>query len=300
MIILLLQPRRVRSTAPSSSRRVADRLQLGCKRQTVEFRILGPLAVEDDGQEIVLGGARPRTLLTILLLHRDQVVPADRLIEDLYRGDPPPAAAKALRAHVSRLRRALGPSGALHTRAGGYALELEPGTLDAERFENLLDRGRSQLAAGCPGEAATILREALALWRGPPLADVAYEHFAQSEIARLHELRLTALEERVEADLELGRHAELVGELELLVHEHPLRERLRGQLMLALYRSDRQAEALDAYREGRRLLADELGLDPGRPLRDLEQSILRQDPALDSPTTPDEVAGRPREPFRRS
>jgi DNA-binding SARP family transcriptional activator len=258
----------------------------------MQFRILGPLVVDDDRRQIPLGGARQRALLAILLLHRGQVVPAERLSEELYRPQPPPSADTALRAHISRLRRALGPSGALHTRAGGYVLDLEPGTLDSERFEELLERGKSQRAAGNPGEAATRLREALALWRGPPLADFAYEDFAQREIARLEELRLAALEERIEADLALGRHAELVGELEQLVSEHPLRERPRGQLMLALYRSGRQADALETYREGRRLLSDELGLDPGRPLRDLERAILRQDPALDLATVDESVPAR--------
>ena len=252
----------------------------------MEFRILGPLSVGDGGSEIALGGARPRALLAILLLHRGQVVLRERLIEDLYGSEPPPAAGKALHAHVSRLRRALGPSSGLHTRAGGYALELQPGALDSERFEDLVEQGKRLRAAGRHDDAAAGLRQALALWRGPPLADFTYEDFAQGEITRLEALRLDAVEERVEADLACGRHAELVAELERLVGEEPLRESLRGQLMLALYRSDRQAEALEAYQAGRRLLTEGLGLDPGRALRELEGSILRQDPALDLPATP--------------
>jgi DNA-binding SARP family transcriptional activator len=251
----------------------------------MQFRILGPLAAENDGGEVALGGARQRTLLALLLLRRGQVVPSERLIADLYGSEPPRAAATALRVHLSRLRRALGPTAPLLARAGGYVLELEPGALDAERFEQLLERGRGQLAGEAFEDAAATLREALGLWRGPALADVAYEDFAQSEIARLEELRLVALEERIEADLGAGRHSEVVGELEQLVREHPLRERLRAQSMLALYRSHRQAEALEAYQGGRRLLAGELGLEPGRPLRELEQAILRQDPALEPPST---------------
>ena len=248
------------------------------------YRILGPLAVEENGRSITLGGPRQRALLAILLLHRGEVLPADRLIEELYRSDPPASARTSLRAHISRLRRALGPGGGLHTRAGGYVLDLEASTLDSERFEELLEQGKGQREAGNSEEAAITIREALALWRGPALAEFTYEDFAQREIARLEGLRLAALEERIDADLALGRHAELVGELERMVSEHPLRERSRAQLMLALYRSGRQADALETYRAGRLLLSDELGLEPGKPLRELERAILRQDSTLDLPT----------------
>jgi DNA-binding SARP family transcriptional activator len=247
----------------------------------MDFRILGPLEVSDDGRSIDLGGARQRALLAILLLHRGEVVPAERLVDDLYGADPPPTAAKSLQAHVSRLRRALGGDGRVRTRGGGYALETDRGEVDADRFSELLDRGRHALAYDRPEEAAESLAAALELWRGAPLADLAYEEFAQPEIGRLEELRLGCVEDRLDAELALGRHTEAVGELERLVRDFPLRERLRGQLMLALYRGGRQAEALQVYQEGRRLLADELGLDPGRALQELERAILNQDPRLD-------------------
>jgi predicted ATPase/class 3 adenylate cyclase len=212
-------------------------------------------------------------------------VSADALIDAIWPVNPPETAAKALHVYVSGLRRALRPpaSELLETRPLGYALALPPDALDRDRFEHLLAEGRSARAAGDPAAGET-LREALSLWHGPPLADFRYEPFAQAEIGRLEELRLAALEERIDVDLDLGRHAELVGELEGLVSLHPLRERLRGQLMLALYRSGRQAEALDAYQETRRALVDELGIDPSPPLRELEAAILRQDAALALPT----------------
>ena len=246
----------------------------------MEFRILGPLQVLAGGSAVELGGARRRALLALLLLRRGEAVAAERLVEDLYGGRPPPTATKSLQAHVSRLRKAL-PDGCLATEGGGYALRPGADAVDADRFARLLERGRSELHAGEPAAAEASLREALALWRGPPLADLAYEAFAQGEIARLEELRLTCLEELFEARLALGRAAELVGPLERLVAEHPLRERPRGLLMLALYRAGRQADALAAYRDARRALADELGLEPGRALQELERGILNHDPALD-------------------
>jgi YVTN family beta-propeller protein len=203
----------------------------------------------------------------------------DRLIDSLWGAEPPPAAQKTLQVYVSRLRKILG-DGLLQTRAAGYSLALAPGQLDSDRFEQTLEQGRNYLASGDPERGATMLREALSLWRGPPLADFAYEAFAASEIARLEELRLAAIEERIEADLALGREVELVPELEALVRQHPLRERLRAELMLALYRTGRQVEALAAYQELRRARVEELGLEPGRALQELEQAILRQDPAL--------------------
>jgi predicted ATPase/class 3 adenylate cyclase/DNA-binding SARP family transcriptional activator len=211
-------------------------------------------------------------------------VSGDALIDAIWPANPPETAAKALHVYVSGLRRALGPrsSELLETRPLGYALALPPDALDRDRFERLLAEGRAARAAGDPGAGAT-LREALSLWHGPPLADFRYEPFAQAEIGRLEELRLAALEERIDADLALGRHAELVGELEGLISLHPVRERLRGQLMLALYRSGRQAEALEVYQDARRVLVEELGIDPSPPLRELEAAILRQDPALATP-----------------
>ena len=232
----------------------------------MDFRILGPLEVSSEGELLDLGGQKQRALLAMLLLSSNRVVPSDSLVSALWEDEPPETARKALHVYVSQLRKLLGPDRVV-TQAPGYRLRVEPGELDAERARDLGDEGRYE--------------DALALWRGPPLSEFAYRRFAQSEIARLEELRLTCLESRLERDLSRGQHAELVGELERLVQEHPLRERLRGQLMLALYRSGRQAEALDAYQQARATLVEELGIEPGRPLRDLHQAILNQDPALD-------------------
>jgi DNA-binding SARP family transcriptional activator len=248
----------------------------------VEFRILGPLEVVDDGRALRLGSRKQRALLALFVLHAGKVVSRDRLIDDLWHGDPPAAADTTLRSHISRLRSVLGASRLL-SRPPGYTLVLAPEELDAARCEHLLAEARSVLARGNAAEAAERLRSALGLWRGSVLADVAYEPFAQGEIARLEELRLAVLEERIEADLAFARHADLVGELEALVAEHPLRERLRGQLMLALYRSGRQAEALESYGEVRRVLTDELGLEPSEALKELQRAILGQDPALQPP-----------------
>ena len=259
----------------------------------MEFRILGPLEVWDGGGEVSLGGPKPRALLAGLLLHPNEVVPTDRLIDELWGEDSPEDAAAALRVNVSRLRKAL-PQDVLTTRSPGYIVRVEPDELDLHRFERLAGEGRNLLARGLTADASERLREALSLWRGPALADFAYESFAQAAIARLEEIRLTAVELRIEADLALGRHDELVGELESLVAEHPLRERLRRYLMTALYRSGRQAEALDAYQEARRALVDELGIDPSPALQELERAILRQDPSLDAeaPAGGREVAER--------
>jgi DNA-binding SARP family transcriptional activator/tetratricopeptide (TPR) repeat protein len=232
----------------------------------MEFRLLGSLEVVENGAAIDVGSGKPRALLAVLLLNANRVVSRDDLIDALWGERPPGTAQKALQVYVSQLRKSLGHERIL-TRAVGYELRVEPGELDLERFQELTSEGND--------------REALALWRGSPLADFAFEPFAQAEIARLGELRLAALEQGVDVDLAAGRHTALVGELEALVAEHPLRERLRGQLMLALYRSERQAEALAVYQEGRRLLSEELGLEPGAPLRELERAILRHEPALD-------------------
>ena len=250
----------------------------------MEFRILGPLEVSDGGGQVSLGGGKPRALLAVLLLHPNEVVSADRLIDELWGEDSPERAAAALRVNVSRLRKALSQD-VLATKSPGYVIRVEPEELDLHRFERLVDEGRSLLARGLPADASERLREALSLWRGPALADFAYESFAQTAIARLEEIRLAAVELRIDADLALGRHDELVGELEALVAEHPLRERLRRYLMTALYRSGRQAEALDAYRDARRALVDELGIEPSAALQELERAILRQEPALNLPAT---------------
>ena len=245
----------------------------------MEFRILGPLEVEDSGRSVPVGRGRQRALLALLLLHANEVVAQDRLIDELWGSEPPETAAKSLHNHVSALRRALGGDTIL-TRPPGYVVELDGDALDATRFERLVEEGRGAGDAGVAGER---FRAALGLWRGPPLQEFSSEEFAQAEIRRLEELRLVALEGRIDADLALGGGSELVPELEALVSEHPLRERLRGQLMLALYRSGRQADALEAYRDARTTLMDELGLEPGTELQELERRILRQDPALDAP-----------------
>ncbi|MFL5931010.1 MAG: BTAD domain-containing putative transcriptional regulator [Gaiellaceae bacterium] len=251
----------------------------------------------EDGRPVELARGRQRALLAVLLLHANEVVSSDRLIDGLWGERPPATASKVLQNAVSQLRRALG-DGLIVTRAPGYLLRVEPDAIDARRFESLVADGKEALGVGRAEEAARILRDALALWRGPPLDEFAYEPFADAEAARLQELRLRTLEERIEADLALGRHADLVGELERLVTEHPLRERPRGQLMLALYQSGRQAEALRAYQEGRRVLSEELGLDPGGDLQQLEQQILVRDPALEPPRPPKEE--RPGEPKPRA
>src|SRR5438128_2455935 len=241
----------------------------------MEFRILGPLEVLEDGRALELGGQKQRTLLAALLLNANEVVSQHRLLDALWEDEPPETAQKALQVYVSQLRKALGKE-RLQTKPPGYVLRIDQGELDLDRFRLLVEEGAFE--------------SALALWRGPPLADFSYRRFARAEIARLEELRLGTLEERIDGDLAAGRHAELVGELEALVGEHPLRERLRAQLMLAFYRSGRQAEALEAYQEARRALVEELGIDPGRELRELHQAILNQDPALDLEDIPQEAA----------
>ena len=247
----------------------------------MEARILGPLEILVEGKRVDIRGRKQRDLLAVLLIHANEVVTPDALIEELWGESPPPSALKTLQAYVSRLRRSLEPDGAaLETHGHGYRLRVDARALDADLFLARLEEGRRALAAGKPESAARELREALDLWRGPALAEFRYENFAQAEIERLEELRLAAQEERIEAELGLGRHAELVPELEALSRAHPLRERVRAQLMLALYRSGRQAEALQAYQEARRALAEELGLEPSESLKQLERRILEHDPAL--------------------
>jgi DNA-binding SARP family transcriptional activator/tetratricopeptide (TPR) repeat protein len=252
----------------------------------MDFRILGPLEVLDEGRLVALGGSKQRALLGVLLLHANETLSTDRLIDELWPLQPPATAAKTVQVHVSRLRKALagdGREGPIATRAGGYRLEVDPERIDARRYERLVADARSAIAADRPAEAAAVLAEARGMWRGPPLADLSYEPFAQGEIARLADLRLAAHELQVEARLALGAHAEVIGELEALIVEHPYRERLRGQLMLALYRCDRQAEALQAFQDARRALVEELGIEPGERLRELERAVLAQDPALALP-----------------
>src|SRR6516165_896660 len=245
----------------------------------VSFRILGPLEVVRGGRQVELGPRRQRALLALLVLHANQVVAGERLIDELWGEAPPASAANMIQVYVSRLRKALGP-GVLLTQPPGYVLQVGEGQLDSARFATLLAAAGDALRAGDPGAARTLLGEADSLWRDPPLADFTYESFAQAEVARLEELRLEALELQIDADLALGRQALLVGEIERLIALHPFRERLRAQLMLALYRSGRQAEALEAYRQARTALVEELGIEPGTALQELERAILAQDPGL--------------------
>jgi YVTN family beta-propeller protein len=271
----------------------------------LEFRILGPLEVveqqQSQQQRVVLGGPKQRAVVAILLLRRGELVSSERLIDQLWGERPPPTAAKTLQSYVSRLRKALG-NDVLVTRNGGYVLAAAPGQVDAERFEEIVAEARHALADGDAAHARELLDSALALWRGEALGDLAYESFAQGEILRLDEMRLGAIEDRIDAELALGHHRELLGELESLIAQHPRRERLYGQLMLALYRSGRQSDALDVYRRARRTLGDELGLEPGPELRALEQRILTHDPTLGPPEREPrarEITGRSRPPRAR-
>jgi DNA-binding SARP family transcriptional activator len=240
----------------------------------MEFRILGPLEVVEGERVVGLAAAKHRALLAMLLLHANKIVSTERLIDALWEEQPPETAQKTLQVYISQLRKTLDKD-RVQTKAPGYFVRVEADELDLTRFQRLVDQGR--------------LEEALTLWRGPPLAEFAYERFAQGEIARLEELRLACLERRIGDDLDSARHAEVIGELESLVQIHPLREQVRAQLMLALYRSGRQAEALAVYQGARRVLVDELGIEPGRPLRELEKAILAQAPSLDL-VSPTEVA----------
>jgi DNA-binding SARP family transcriptional activator len=244
----------------------------------MEFRILGAMEVLDGPRLARIPSGRGRALLALLVLHAGEAVPTDRLIDELWGEQPPPTASTALQGLVSKLRKELGAA-TIETVGNGY--RLHAGDVDAEKVKRLLDQAR----AAEPEERAQLLREAEALWRGPPLADFTYEPFAQRAIAALEELRLTALEDRIDADLALGRTG-LVAEIDALVKEHPLRERLLALQMPALYREGRQAEALTAYRAARATLAEEMGIDLGPGLRDLHEKILRQDSSLERPTTP--------------
>jgi DNA-binding SARP family transcriptional activator/DNA-binding beta-propeller fold protein YncE len=249
----------------------------------VELRILGPFqAFDDSGREVGLPTGRERALLAALVLRRGEVVSVDSLVEALWGDTAPSTAVKAVQGYVSHLRRVLGSDGALITQAPGYALRVPAEAVDAHRFETLAAEAWRTLQDDAEAALATFAR-ALAFWRGPALVEFAFADFAQREIRRLEELRLETVEGRFEAMLQLGRHGAVVAELETRVAEHALRERLRGQLMLALYRSGRQAEALEVYRDVRRLMADELGLEPGGELQRLERAILAQDPSLDAP-----------------
>jgi DNA-binding SARP family transcriptional activator len=250
-----------------------------------DFRILGPLEVSDETGALLLGGQKQRAVLALLLLEPGRIVSVDRLIDALWGEQPPRTANTSLQNFISQLRKTLGPE-VLETKAPGYRLRIRPGELDLDRFRVMVESARG----ADPQTRAEKLRHALALWRGPALADLAYEAFAEPHVAYLEELRLATLEERIDADLMLAGHAELIGELEGLVEEYPMRERLRGQYMLALYRSGRQAEALQAYAEGRRILVDQLGIEPSRDLQQLHGAILRQESGLQAPDAAPPVA----------
>jgi len=266
----------------------------------MEFRMLGPFEVVVDGASVPLGGAKQRALLAILAIHANEVVSVDRLIDELWGERAPDSASSTIQAYISRLRKALEPAGAngagrlIDSKPPGYVLRTPPESVDSIRFTELLETAGETLEAGRPAEASRLLGEALALWRGPALSDFSFEPFAQTEIGRLEELRLTAVEDRIDAELACARHARVVAELEALVAQHAFRERLRVQLMLALYRSGRQADALEVYRAGRRRLVDELGIEPGPRLHELQRAILAQDPALDVPLRGARAAPRTR------
>jgi DNA-binding SARP family transcriptional activator len=247
----------------------------------VRFRVLGPLEVDDDeGGSVAAGSGRRRALLGLLILRGNELVERDRLVEELWGDAPPPTAHTMLHNQVSALRRALGGNGRLETHGSAYRLAVRPGELDRDRFEELVASAQARTETD-PEGAAERLREALAMWRGPPLSDLAYEPFAQTEIARLQERHLAAFEAWADVELALGRHAGLVSELQAAVAQQPLREHLHGELMLALYRCGRQADALAAYRDARRTLVDEVGVEPGAELRELQQAVLAHDPRLD-------------------
>jgi DNA-binding SARP family transcriptional activator len=251
----------------------------------MEYRILGPLEVAHEGEPVPLGRPKERLVLAVLLLHANEFVSRERLIDELWGPAPPPTAKKAVNVYISQLRKALARNGhdPVSTADGGYRLGVDDDELDVSRLRQLLATARERESAGELEEAAELLREGLALWRGPTLSGLLLESHGREEISQLDELRLTALMDRIDCDLALGRHEAVLGELHVLVGEHPLRERLRAQQMLALYRADRQADALDAYRQARHDLIDELGIEPSESLQRLQQAILQHDPALEMP-----------------
>jgi DNA-binding SARP family transcriptional activator/ABC-type branched-subunit amino acid transport system substrate-binding protein len=265
----------------------------------LDFRLLGPLEVARDGVPLELGGVRRRSLLAVLLLNAGAVVSVDRLVDGVWGEQPPETAVTVVHGHVSRLRRTLaeGTGAQIVTHGRGYVLEIDPQALDVVRCETLLERGRRALAEDRPDEAVTALDGALALWRGPPLADLADEPFAGEHLPRLWELRVAVIEERAEADLARGLEPAVIGSLQRLVRDEPLRERPRALLMLALHRAGREAEALAVYDEGRRVFSDELGMAPGARLRDLHERILRQDPSLRGSARPTTGQRRRRSPW---
>ena len=251
----------------------------------MEFRILGPLEVVEDGETVALGTLKERLVLGVLLLHANEFVSRERLIDDLWGEAPPPTARKAVNVYISKLRKTLSRDGddPIATASGGYRLRVDPDAVDASRVQLLTASAREHVSRGELESAAERFQEALSLWRGPTLAGLQLESRGRDEVAQLDELRLAALMERIDCDIALGRHEHVLGELNVLVREHPLRERLRAQQMLALYRADRQAESLEAYVEARQTLVDDLGIEPSEALQRLQQAILRHDPALEAP-----------------
>src|SRR5919198_3799264 len=252
----------------------------------MDHRLLGPLGVVDEGEPVPLGRLKERLVLATLLLHANEFVARERLIDELWGESPPPTARKAVNVYVSQLRKALARNGhdPIATADGGYRLVVGPDLLDADHMRSLVAEARERIADGESEAASRLLENALALWRGPTLAGLTLESFGRDEVAQLDELRVTVLMDRIDCDLAQGRHEQVLGELHVLVGEHPLRERLRAQQMLALYRADRQADALDAYQQARHALIEELGIEPSESLQRLQQAILRHDPALEAPT----------------
>jgi len=249
----------------------------------VEFQVLGPLRILFDGRDVGLRSRRQQVLLAVLVIHHGRPVNTDALLDALWGDDLPASAATTLRTHLSRLRSRVGMPRLIVTTGSGYSLQARAETIDAVRFESLARDGRRALRSGDSMIASRTLEEALGLWRGRAFGALADVHAIRAEAGRLEELRLTVLEERIDADLGLGRHSELVGELDALTGAHPFRERFWAQLMTALYRSGRQADALGAYQQARNVLGEELGIEPSPELRDLEERILLQDPELASP-----------------
>jgi DNA-binding SARP family transcriptional activator/DNA-binding beta-propeller fold protein YncE len=268
----------------------------------MEYRVLGPLEALAGGKPVPLGPPKQRVVLGTLLLHANEVVSTERLVDELWGERPPPSAPKVIQGYVSQLRKALDEAGAgsvIETRAPGYVASVADEELDADRFQRVIEQARSLHDEGEARAALAAYDRALSCWRGAAFADVPFESFGRSESERLEELRVAALAERIDCELELGRHDRVVAELEPLVAEHPLRERFRAQLMLTLYRSGRQADALAAYQDARRRLIDELGVEPGPELRALERAILQQDESLAAPVTPSRTLSRPRLNARR-
>lgn len=265
----------------------------------MEYRVLGPLEVLEEGKPLALGTLKERMVLAVLLLHANEFVSRERLIDELWGSAPPPTATKAVNVYISKLRQTLARTGQdpIATVDGGYRLIVERDQLDTDRVRSLVTRARERMMAGESDAASERLEQALALWRGPTLAGLALESLGRDEVAQLDELRLTVLMDRIDCDLAQGRHEDVLGELQVLIREHPLRERLRAQQMLALYRADRQADALDAYRQARQTLTEELGIEPSESLQRLHQAILQHDPALEAPMGTAAVNGSARTPL---